>query len=375
MRVKPSHLIAVGIVLALAGWLASGQIGAGRQPTRGEAAAVDPQATTSEARLPSVRVRDLVAEPVRREVVANGETAPARAVTVRAETSGRVVAIGPARGAMVAEGEVLVELDPRARRANVDEAEAMLAMRRIEHEAAEKLGQKGFQAETKVAAARADLEAAEAALERARIELDHTTIRAPFASRLEGRPVEIGDFVDVGDPVATVIEQDPFLVVADVAEADIGRLAAGMPGSAQLVTGRTVQGHLRYVASQADPATRTFRVELEVPNPEGRFAAGASAVLRLAYEQIAAQRVPAALLGLDDRGVLGVKAVDDDQRVVFFPADIVRAEVDAVWLAGLPERVRVITVGQGFVRAGDRVRVTVEDGAPAPGPLVAEQPT
>jgi multidrug efflux system membrane fusion protein len=369
VRPKGSHLIAAGIALALAGWLVSGHIGA-------ERASSDPSpalATDAAVPVPTVRVRELSAEPIQREIVVNGKTAPARAVTVRAETDGQVDEIGAARGAPVAGGEVLIRLDPRERRAMVQEAEAALAMREIEYKAAQKLGAKGFQAETKVAEARANLESAQAALARARVELDHTEIRAPFAGVLDERPVEIGDFVDVGDPAATVIEQDPFLVTAEVAESEVGRLAVGMPGRARLVTGQVVEGRIRYIAARSDPATRTFSVELEVPNPSGRFAAGISAELRIGFERTLAHRVPASLLALNDAGVLGVKAIDGNEQVVFYPADVVRAQADAVWLAGLPEQVRVITVGQGFVRAGDRVRAVPEQAGIRDGALVAEE--
>jgi multidrug efflux system membrane fusion protein len=372
MRIKASHLLAAGIALALAGWLASGQLGAGRSANHeasGEGSVAKGAGVTPP--LATVRVRDVVAEPIEREVVINGKTAPAREVTLRAETSGRVIELGPPRGAMVSAGDVLLRLDPRERDAMVEEAEATLEMREIEHEAATKLGERGFQADTKVAQAKAFLEAAQAALARTRVELDHTVIRAPFDGVLEARPVEVGDFLDVGDSVATVIEQDPFLVVGEVAEAEVGRLDVGMPGKARLITGQTVEGVLRYIASQADPATRTFAVELEVSNPGGRFAAGVSAELRIVYARTQAHRVAASLLSLDDDGVLGVKAVDDANRVVFHPVDLVRAEAQAVWLGGLPERLRLITVGQGFVRAGDPVRAIDEGDGPPAGPLVA----
>jgi membrane fusion protein, multidrug efflux system len=227
MRLKGSYLIAAAIAAALAGWLISGQIGADRSSSETPAPAVE---TAAAVRLPTVRVCEVVAEPIQREIVVNGKTAPSRLVTLRAETSGRVEEIGVERGALVTAGDVLVRLDPRERRAMVEEAEATLAMREIEHAAAEKLGEKGFQADTKVAEAKANLQAAEAALARARVELAHTEIRAPFAGVLDERPVEIGDFVDIGDPIATVIEQDPFLVTGEVAESDLGRLAVGMTG-------------------------------------------------------------------------------------------------------------------------------------------------
>jgi multidrug efflux system membrane fusion protein len=318
-------------------------------------------------------VREVEAEPVELEIVVNGRTEASRAVELRAETDGRVIAVGPERGATVAAGEVLLRLDPRERRAMLSQAEATLRQREIEFEAASKLGEKGFQSEIRVAEARAALETAKAQLERIRIELEHTEIKAPFDGILERRPVEIGDFVDVGDPIAMILDQDPYLVVGQVAERDVGRLGVGMPGEARLVTGRTVEGELRYIGSQADPATRTFEVELEVPNRNGRFTAGLTAELRVVYDRTRAHRLPASLLALDEKGRVGVKAVDRNDQVVFHPAEIVRAEGDALWVAGLPERLRVITVGHGFVRAGDEVRPVPEAAAGEPDPRVAER--
>ena len=367
MRLKSSYAIAAAIVLVLTGWLLSGRLGADDARRTAEATQT---AAAADRPLPAVRVRAVSAAPVASEIVINGKTAPARMVELRTETNGRVIELGARRGAAVRADDLLVRLDPREREAMVEQARATLAMREIEHAAAQQLGAKGFQSETRVAEAAANLEAAQAALEQARLALDHTSIRAPFDGVLEDRPVEIGDFVDVGDAVATVIEQDPFLVVGEAAETEIGTLRVGMAGAARLITGETVEGRLRYVGSRADPGTRTFTVELEVPNPDGRFVAGASAALRIALDEVDAIRLSPGLLTLNDDGMLGIKAVDEQDVVVFHPAQVVRAQADAVWLAGLPEQLRVITVGQGFVRAGDRVRpvpeAALDEGAAPP---------
>jgi multidrug efflux system membrane fusion protein len=195
MRLKPSFAVAAAIVLLLAGWMLSGQLDADDARRATEA----PPGAPSVSPLTAVRVREVRAVAVASEIVINGKTAPARIVELRAESTGRVVELGARRGSRVRTGELLVLLDPRERRAMVEEARATLEMRRIEAEAAEKLGAKGFQAETKVAAAKANFEAAQAALQRAELELDHTEIQAPFAGLLEERSVEIGDFVDIGD--------------------------------------------------------------------------------------------------------------------------------------------------------------------------------
>jgi len=109
-----------------------------------------------------------------------------------------------------------------------------------------------------------------------------------------------------------------------------------------------------------------------VPNPDGALRAGLSAEVRIPVGEVSAHFVSPALLALDDDGRLGVKTVAGDDRAAFHAVDLVRAETDGVWVTGLPQRVRLITVGQGFARAGERVRpVTAADSdlpAPAPAP-------
>ena len=373
MAMKTSYVIAGALALGLAGWLLSGQVG-GNQPGDEEVETAAASAPEEADRL-MVRVRDLVPETIEREIVINGQTAPLRRVELRAETVGRVIDIADREGGFVDVGERLVRLDPRDRSLVKVEAEALLRQRQIELDAARKLGEKGFQAETNVALAEANFATAEAAVMRAEMDLGHTVIEAPFAGILDRRHVEIGDYVDIGDPVAVVLDQDPFLVTGEVTETEVGKLQSGMTGIVRLANGDRMEGKLRYIASEADEQTRTFEIELEVPNPSGRLAAGASAEIRLSLESIPAHRVSPSVLALADDGTLGVKTVDDQDTVVFLPVDIARAGENDVWLTGLPETVRLITVGQGFVSDGAKVQpVPVDESGRAEetGQVVSE---
>lgn len=354
MRIKTSYAIAAILALVLVGWLWSGQIGKGSEEP-GTVALTDDNAVTSNQPI-SVQVSDITAEPIEREIIANGKTAPNRIVQMRGETTGRVIATGPAEGSLVKQGDLLVTLDPRDREAAVLEASAILRQREIELEAAKKLNEKGFQAETNVAEAEANYAKAEATLKRANLGLDHTQIRAPIDGILDHRDVEVGDLIDIGDPVATLVDVNPFLITGEVIETEVGKLRNGMRGVARLANGQTVDGTLRYIGSRADEQTRTFSIELEVPNDQEKVALGISAELRITAEILLAHRMPPSLLSLGDDGDLGVMTVNDENEVIFMPVDIARAEEQSVWLTGLPEQVRVITVGQGFVRDGSKVR-------------------
>ena len=160
--------------------------------------------------------------------------------------------------------------------------------------------------------------------------------------------------------MANIVDRDPFLVVGQVSERDVHRIKLGDLGRAELVNGDTVEGAVSFISTTADPQTRTFRVELEVPNRDGKLRGGLTSEIRIPVERQLAQVVSPAVLTLNDEGVMGVRTVDEDHIVRFMPVDIIGDDADGVWLSGLPAMVQVITVGQEFVRDGDRVRVSSE---------------
>ena len=163
-----------------------------------------------------------------------------------------------------------------------------------------------------------------------------------------------------GDEVARIIEQDPLIVTGDVNQTEIHAIKPGSMGKVTLVTGQTASAQVRYIANEASPATRTFRVELELANPNNSLMAGVTSEIRITTETIPAHRLSPALLALHDNGEVGVKIVDANNRVIFQAIEIVRADSDSIWVTGLPAQARIITIGQGFVRAGELVKPSSE---------------
>jgi membrane fusion protein, multidrug efflux system len=354
---KRSIIFAVLLAVAAILWVASGQIGdGGAQPE-----AQKPPADLSALDLaPLVRVRVSSAEPHAVIDLLRGRTEANRLVEIKSETDGRITEVTVADGTRVSAGDVVAKVSAGDRPARLAEARALLAQRRIEFEAARKLSEKGFRAETQLAASQAELEAAEAAVKIAEVELSYTAIRAPFDGVVDKRLAELGDFVDRGDPVARLVELDPMLIVTQVNERDVLRLAVGAPGQARLMNGREVTGHIRHISAVADEATRTFRVELEVPNPDGAISAGMTAEIALPLSEVMAHRISPAVLTLADSGEIGVKAVDADSRAVFHPVQIVDTDHRGMWVVGLPDEITLITVGQEYVGDGEPVRAVSE---------------
>ncbi|GLK51873.1 efflux RND transporter periplasmic adaptor subunit [Maricaulis virginensis] len=292
-----------------------------------------------------------------------GHTEAFREVVARAETGGRVAEAQRLEGTRVAAGDVLCRLDVDSRSAAVQQAEADLRARQLEYDAAAELSERGHRSANQVAAAEAARDAARARLSAAREELANVNIAAPFDGIFDGRAAEVGDFLRAGDACGTVVQLDPILVVAEVGERHVAELEPGMAGSARLVTGQTVDGTIRFVERRADPATRTFRVELEAPNPDHAIRAGITAEIRLDLPEEPAHRVPASILALNAEGVLGVRIVEEGNRVRFVPVELLSDDGEQVWVAGLPRRAEVIVLGQDFVADGVEVDVSREGAA------------
>ena len=350
-----SWLMSASLVVLVALWLTSGQLGGDQTPVSLPVEVGSTPATKS-----SVRVRKQTAEPVLRTIIVNGKTAPARIVHLAAETDGRVERIGAERGARLETGMVIVELDERDRSARLAQAEATVKQREVEFEGRLRLKSQSYVSEAQLQEAVAMLEVARAELKRAELDLDYMTVRAPFPGALQSRVVEVGDFVKRGDPIATYVDNRTIIVTANVSEFDAGFVNVGKPAQARLATGETVRGRIRYIAPVADEATRTFTVELEVDNSDGAMRVGGTAELRIPAEEVLAHRISPSLLTLDDAGNVGVKIVDEDGRVRFVVADIALSNHDGVWLAGLPATATIITVGQGYVAAGNLVDAVPE---------------
>lgn len=351
-----SYLTAAVIAVAAVGWVVSGELLGDGDPgtTKG------PAKLSAAQDIPMVRVRHLQAEPHADVLSVQGHTAPRRVVVLRSETSGPIEDLPVDKGARVEAGDLLAGIALQDRPARMKEAQALVEQRRVELSAAEELYERGHRAETQVAAARAAWEQAQAQLSQVQVELGKTKLRAPFAGVVDDRMVEDGDYVQEGSEVVRLIELDPLKVVGSVNEQQMGGLSVGMPARVSLISGEQAEGTVTFIAAEARDATRTFEVEVSVPNPEVRLRAGVTARIDFPLSDRPAHRVTPSVLALNDDGVLGVKLVDAEDRVTFHRVNILRDTGNGMWVSGLPRQISLITVGQDFVEAGQRVRPVTE---------------
>ena len=346
LRAWARPLGVAGIVVLAVGWIASGVIGR-EAPEPEEPRAHEPM---------SVAVEERRAEPVEQVLVLQGRVEPHMRIQVRAETAGQVAEWDKRAGERVAAGDRLARLRMDDREARRKQALARLRDAQSERDATAELVERGVAARIELEAREAAVAAARAELEAIELDIENTRIQAPVAGVLNRRIAERGDFVAVGEGVAEIVDNDPLLGVAHVPQHQVRRVELGQPARLRFLDGRRAEGEVTFVSSVAEPGTRTFRLEVEVPNPDEAFASGISAGIEIPTREVAAHKVSPAVISLDDRGRVGIKSVDANDEVVFHEVEVVRTAPDGVWVTGPPDEIRLITVGQGFVSAGQSVR-------------------
>jgi len=346
-RLKSSYRAALVILVLAVLWIASGIFNS--------ISHTDPAKAKTADDVPRVRVALLSSSDRDAVLTIRGRTAALHSVDLKAEVDGVVRAIHFEKGDRVKTGQVLCEIKLNDRAAKLDQARAMVAQTAKQHAVDLDLAKDGFRSATQVDQSAAALEAAKAGEQTTAIDVENTRIKAPFDGLVDDRYVDVGDYMRPGDKCALLIAPEPYLAVGQVSENDVGELKIGDLASASLVTGETVQGRIRFVAARADDTTRTFRVEVELPNPDGKLKVGISADIHIPVKNLKAEKISPGILVLDDSGVVGVRAVEHGV-VRFLPVNIVSDGPDGMWVSGLPDHLAVITVGQAYVTDGEKVK-------------------
>jgi multidrug efflux system membrane fusion protein len=348
LRQQPAW-IALIVFIALCLWVASGML---KVQNEGSSS----KHKSAEIPLVKVTVEHITADEVTREISLYGRTEPDRIATLRSEVKGLVEEVHVQEGDRVSKGQKIISLEKSDQVSRLQSAKATLKQREVELKGVQALKAQGYQSQTALAQATANLEMAKADTVSFELAVSRSQITAPFDGIINQRFVEVGDFLKEGDNIAILVDLDPLVITANVTEINVQALKTQQQATGRMVSGDMLQGKIRYISSISEPGTNTFKIEVEVPNPDFTQMAGMSTELALPLETTWAMRISPAVMALDEQGNLGVKTVVDEY-VKFVPIDIVKSDSQGVWLSGMGQQADIITLGHGFVRDGDKVEV------------------
>src|SRR3954467_13017312 len=350
---KASRITAVGLVAAAALWILSGHLIPHESAESKAALQVNEAKADKRFR---VAVVDTSVVSHSRRLLLSGRTEADRKVVTFARTNGMLQELRVRRGSHVKKGDIIAILSDDAREAQVQQAKALLDQRSVELDAKRKLVQTNAVPRLELNLMEAQFKAAEAALATAEAERDRGIIRAPWEGVItEVSEVGTSAFAFAGKEIAQIVGLDPMLAVVEVSERKVASVKVGDIAEVKLVSGQTREGRIRYVSKSAAPATRTYRVEVELPNADGAIPDGITAEVSIPLSPVPATRVPRSALVVSSAGDIGVRTVDADSKVGFLKAVVVEDDQGSMGLTGGPDGTRVIVQGQDFVREGNLV--------------------
>lgn len=336
-------------------------------------------------------------------LVLPGETAAWHESTIYARVSGYVGGWSADIGDHVKRGQQLatietpeLDADLAAAKAKLRVADAKVALRTAEAEFAETTyvrwrdSPKGVvseqeredkkaqdqSAKAQLVAARAEVNSDQAELDRLKAFEQFKTVTAPYDGTITERRIDIGNLVSAGSSAQTTLlyrmaQVDPVRVFVDIpqsAASDLMKTGIAVEITAHDLAGRHISGKVTRTSEAIDPKARTFRAEIDLPNPDLALVPGMYVEASFALGNSGTVQVPASALSFLSDGP-HVALLSAGQKVHFAKVVIARDDGSVVELrSGVAAGDKVILNISNQITEGNAVSVTAIDGkAPAAG--------
>ena len=411
---KKSIFIATFILLLVVGWIGSGQFSNSviAQDENNETVSEtetsyteDSENNESEEFTFSVETKVFTSSLIDQSIELQGQTIHNKKIDVKSETSGNIDSIEFSRGDNVSENSEMITISLEDRnekllsakkdlerlskelilneknrdnllRQNVERIE----LYEIEYASAKQLIDKGLSSKSKLSLASFNLANAKAdkedikikfestlanleaqisnvksVLKNIKLDIDKRSIKAPFDGIISEKMIEETEFISVGTPLFTIIDLDPIKIEGYLSEFDVNKVSVGTKAIIEDSNGIKKNGIISFISPSAETSTRTFEITIEANNKDLSYKSGITTKIIIKGSELKAHKIPPSILTLLDDGTVGVKAVNNENKVTFYPTKSIKDTIDGMWVSGLPEKVNLIVSGQEYISIGDTV--------------------
>ena len=412
---KRSIIVAFLILAGVVGWLGSGQITNVNAQDEANSNTTENKDTNSyksddnsnenEELVFSVETKVFKANLIDQSIELQGQTIHNKKIDVKSETSGNISEINFSRGDKVNKNLslVLISMDDRKEkllsaqkdlerlskelilneknrdnllRQNIEK----IKLYEIEYASAKQLIDKGLSSKSKLSLASFNLANAEAdredikikfestlanleaqitnvksLLKNIKLDIAKTNISAPFDGIISEKMVEETEFISVGTPLFTIIDLDPIKIEGYLSEFDVNKVSVGTNAIIEDSNGIKKNGTITFISPSAEISTRTFEITIEANNKDLTYKSGITTKIIIKGSELKAHKIPPSILTLLDDGTVGVKAVNKENMVVFYPTKTIKDTIDGMWVSGLPESVNLIISGQEYISIGEKI--------------------
>ena len=406
---KKSIFIAVFILLLVVAWIGSGQFT--------NVSAQDDTSKNSEINNKSnekveikdngnkVEIKEFIFSQIDQSIELQGQTTHNKKIDVKSETTGNIISISFKRGDKVTKGDELIrisienrkellnsarkdierlnkelELNEKNKVNRLSQNKELIKLYEIEFASAKQLIDKGLSSKSKLSLAsfnlanarsdqediminfesqqssiEAQLANVKSQLKKIELDISNTFINSPFSGIISEKMVEESEYITPGKPMFTIIDLNPIKIQGYLSEFNVNKVNLDTKAIIENTNGVKKNGIISFISPSAETSTRTFEITIEADNSDLSFRSGITTKITIAGSELKAHKIPPSILTLLDDGTVGVKAVDEENIVVFFPTTSVKDTIDGIWVSGLPDKVNLIVTGQEYVAVGESI--------------------
>ena len=408
---KKSIFIASFILLLVVGWIGSGQFK--NVKAQDDTILVSSSETNNdnskeiivEDNGSKVEVKEFIFSQIDQSIELQGQTTHNKKIDVKSETTGNIIDIKFIRGDKVSEGDELIkisienrnellnsakkdlerlnkelELNKKNKINRLSQNKELIKLYEIEFASAKQLIDKGLSSKSKLslasfnlANARSDQEdiminfesqqssiesqiaSFKSQLKNIELDIQNTFISAPFSGIISDKMIEKSEYISPGNTLFTIIDLNPIKIQGYLSEFDVNKVNLGTKATIENTNGIKKIGKISFISPSAETSTRTFEITIEADNNDLSFKSGITTKITIEGSELKAHKIPPSILTLQDDGTVGVKAVDKENIVVFYPTTSVKDTINGIWVSGLPDTVSLIVTGQEYVSVGESV--------------------
>ena len=406
---KKSIFIAFSILLIVVGWIGSGQFT--NVNAQDDTSTINESNTEAVEKIvvedtgSKVEVKDFIFSQIDQSIELQGQTTHNKKIDVKSETTGNIINIAFKRGDKVSKGDELIKISIENRKELLNSAKKdldrlnkelelneqnkinrlsqnkeLIKLYEIEFASAKQLIDKGLSSKSKLslasfnlANARSDQEDilitfeseqssigaqianVKSQLKNIELDIDKTIINSPFSGIISEKMIEESEYITPGNIMFTIIDLNPIKIQGYLSEFDVNKVSLGTKAIIENTNSLKKNGVISFISPSAETSTRTFEITIEADNADLSFKSGITTKITIAGSELKAHKIPPSILTLQDDGTVGVKAVNDENIVIFYPTTSVKDTIDGIWVSGLPDKVNLIVTGQEYVAVGESV--------------------
>ena len=302
-----------------------------------------------------VESKIFISRKIDQSIIIQGQTIYNKKIDVKSEITGNITSINFNRGDQVLKGTSMIEISQENRVELLNSAKELIKLYEVEYSSAEQLLKKGLSSKSKLGLAAYNLSEAKSKLKNIELDIQNTNIKSPFNGIVTKKNVEVSDYVTPGNILFTIVDLNPIKIRAYLSEFDVNKVKLNTKTIIKNSNGDSKTGVISFISPNAEVSTRTFEIIIKADNDDLLFKSGVTTSIIIKGQKLLSQKISPSILTLLDDGTIGVKALDKDNKVIFFPIKKIKDTTDGMWVSGLPDQVNLIISGQEYVTLGQQI--------------------